>query len=216
MQAQTEAIGTTPSPPAPAFDSATLAAWGTALITLIGILVALYGVWWQVRKQRLMNSAAMITGLADRFTSEEWRSYRIHCASAIAARRRGEEFDLSKDFPVLGFFENIGHLVRRRVLDREMIWNKFGWYIIRYHIALSAGQSLIEQNRASEGDTTLWEEFDWLNGEMLRIYRKRGISIGQSTWDARIDELLRQESHLNDLADPAQPAKILLPGTRAR
>jgi hypothetical protein len=196
-------------------DSATLAAWCTALITLFGILAAVCAVWWQIRKQGLMNSAGMITDLADQYTSEEWRSYRVHCAATIEALQRGEVVDLSKDFPVLGFFENIGHLVRRRILDKRMIWNKFGWYITRYYIALTYGSNLIEKNRMREGDSTLWEEFEWLNKRMLRVYRRRGIAINSKDMlRTRIEELVKQEAHLADSAESSPRPKLFLPGMR--
>lgn len=202
-------------------DPAVLAAWVTVLLTLVGILCALFAVWWQIRKQRLMHSAAMITGLADRFASEEWRAYRMQCAAAIRAHRRGEEVDL-KDFPVLGFFENIGHLVRRNVLDAEMVWTKFGWSITRYHLALTRTReamndetrtvNLIEANRETEHDRTLWKEFEWVNRRMLVMYAEHGVNLlDPKMIDERVDELLRDEARLMDPARFWTP-RAALPG----
>jgi hypothetical protein len=156
-----------------------------------------------------------ITSLADRFTSDEWRAYRKHSAAVIKAHRHGQSVNLAKDVPVLGFFENMAHLVRRGVLDKEMVWNKFGWYITRYFLGLTSDGNLIAQNRISEGDQTLWEEFEWLNREMLRIYRRRGIDIENPELTAsRINELLEQEVNLTNLLDPFAPTKVILTGTQ--
>lgn len=192
-------------------DGSTLAAWLTVIVTLLGVITALFAVWWQMRKQWIMNSASMIMALTERFSSNEWRSYRIHCAAVIEAHRQGEAIDLSRDFPVLGFFENMAHLVRRGILDKEMVWNKFGWYVTRYYLALTAKGNLIEHNRRSEGDKTLWEEFEWLNREMLRFYKRRGIRVNEPELVmSRINELLAQESHLNDFISPPSLPKIFV------
>jgi hypothetical protein len=194
----------TPPPHTAVVETATWAAWVTATATLLGVIVALIGVWWQLRRQWLLNSATAVTALTDRFTSEEWRAYRAHCAAVIQLNDSGEPVDLAKDFPILGFFETMGHLVRRGILDEQMIWNKFGWYIVRYHLALSSDRNLIEANRRSENDDTLWEEFDWLNRRMLRIYSRKSVNIaGPELRRQRVDELLQQELNLTHFLDPA-------------
>lgn len=198
-----------------ALDPSTLAAWVTAFVTLIGAFAALIGVWWQLRKQWLLHSASMVTDLADRFVSDEWRIYRMHCAGRFDALQRGEIVDLSEDLPVLGLFEHIGHLVRRGILDRLMVWNKFGWYITRYYLAVTTHKDLIEHIRTREGDETLWEEFEWLHKTMLQIYKKRKIIIdAPSLVQTRIDELLKQEANLKNLVNPALTPKLILPTDR--
>jgi hypothetical protein len=200
-----------------AMDASTLAAWVTALVTLLGALTALLAVWWQLRKQWLLNSAAMVTDLADRFVSDEWRIYRMHCAARFDALQRGEEVDLSEDLPVLGLFEHMGFLVRRGILDRLMVWNKFGWYITRYYLAVTTPVNLIDQIRKRERDETLWDEFQWLNKDMLRIYRRRSIIIdGPALAATRIKELLKQEANLKNLVNPAIAPKLILPTDQGR
>jgi hypothetical protein len=180
-----------------AADSATIAAWAAVAASTVGVIAALVAVWWQMRRQWLLNSAAMVTDLADRFTSDEWRGYRTHCSLVIQAHRRNEPVDLSEDFQILGLFEHVALLVRRGVLDDEMVWNKFGWYVTRYFLALTTAPNLIEANRDAEGDTTLWEEFEWLYQRMSEMYKNRGVDVEDpEQLDARLDELLRQELNL--------------------
>jgi hypothetical protein len=196
-------------------DPSTLAAWVTAFVTLLGALTALFAMWWQLRKQWLLNSASMVTDLADRFVSDEWRIYRMHCAGRFDALQQGEEVDLSEDLPVLGLFEHIGYLVHRGILDRSMVWNKFGWYITRYYLAITTHRDLIDHIRKREHDKTLWEEFEWLNKDMLRIYRSRKILIdGPELAPTRIKELLKQEANLKNLVNPALIPKLILPTDR--
>lgn len=180
-----------------------ISSWLQAIGTLVGVLAAAIGIWWQIRKQWLLNSANVVSSFADRWGTDEWRKYRIYSAKAIKKHLEGKPVDLSKDLPILGFFEHIGYLARRGGLDKEMIWNKFGWYIVRYHMGLSYKNSLIEQNRVNEGDHTLWEELDWLASEMLKIYRKKGVKLlskdkllTDESIRLRIQELLKQELNL--------------------
>jgi len=112
-----------------------LAAWVTAAITLLGIIAALTGIFWQVRKQWLLHSATLITSMDERFTSSAWLYHRVNCRRRLSAFNEGEGkevLDLSDDFPVLGFFENMAYLVRKGALHKEMVWNKFGWYVVGY------------------------------------------------------------------------------------
>jgi hypothetical protein len=195
-------------------DAAAVAGWATVFVTLLAAMIALYGVWWQMRRQWLMNSAAMITGLADRFSSDEWRTYRRHSAAIISTHLRRGNVNLAKDLPVLGFFENLGHLVRRRVVDERMVWNKFGWYVTRYFLALTFAGDLIASSRKAEDDKTLWEEFEWLNKRMLRIYRRRGIDIiGSHPPSQRVSELLEQETTLTDWKEPPSTPEIVFAET---
>jgi hypothetical protein len=185
-----------------AVDVAGWAALAGVATALLGVVVGVFVVWWQLRRQWLINSANAVTDLADRWTSPEWRAYRQHCARAIRRHLNGEPVDLAEDFQILGLFEHMGLLVRRRVLDREMLWSKFGWYITRYHLALTCNESLIDANRSAEGDATLWEEFEWLNKEMLHIYALRGVAIKDARpARERIEELLKQEERLMSYAD---------------
>jgi len=184
-------------------DSAVIAQWVQAIGTIAGIFAGVFGLWWQLRKQWLLNSANIVSSLANEYTNDVWRKYRRHSARSLQEHLNGKQIDLSKDLPILGFFENMGHLVRRGGLDKEMIWNKFGWYIVRYYLALTYKNNLIEDIRRKEADPTLWEEWEWLNHEMLKIYQRRGVKIltdsallVEENVRIRINELFEQELNL--------------------
>lgn len=186
-------------------DAATISAIASAAATAIGVIAAVGSVAWQLRRQSQLNSATMMLALADKFMSPEWRTYRARCADVIMKHLSGQPVDLSVDFPVLGFFENLGYLVRAKIIDKEMVWNKFGWYIVRYHSALRSHGDLIQQNCEREHDPTLWEEFCWLDREMVKIYRMRGVDVSSMSETARhIAELIRQESTAPTLTAPLE------------
>jgi predicted DNA-binding transcriptional regulator len=155
-----------------------LAAWVTVIVTSLGVIVALGGVWWQVKRQWLLHSANLVTQLDDRWNSPEWRVHRQHCAELLADHHSGaKDLDLTESFPVLSFFENLAYLVRRGAIDRMMVWNKFGWYVVGYHLALKTPKNAIQDIRLKESDPTLWEEFEWFCQESVRIYKLKGVRI---------------------------------------
>jgi len=175
------------------------AAWGAIIIALIGVITSLGAVWWQIKKQWLLHSADMITSLVDRYNSESFEQRRLRFISMLLDHRDGKDITLigNYGFGILGFFENIGHLVRRGALDKLMVWNKFGWEIIAYYNAITFRHDFIQEIRKHDHDETHYEEFEWLNNEMVNVFKKRGTKIyddkGDVIW---LDAFFKQESKL--------------------
>jgi predicted DNA-binding transcriptional regulator len=174
----------------------------TLLLALLGLVIPLLGVWWQIRKQWLLHSASLVTSLDDRFNSTEWRAYRKQCQERMHAHHKGvKQLDLSEYFPVLPFFENIGYLVHTGALDKKMVWNKFGWFIVGYYLALTTPKNILHDIREKEGEATLWEEFEWLYLQCVKLYRSRNIDVEEiALRDIRISQLFKWESTLLSLA----------------
>ncbi len=62
--------------------------------------------------------------------------------------------------PLMNFFEDIGMLVRRDYVDREIIWDTFSYYATRWW---SACKDYIAKERADKkGDDTLFRDFESL------------------------------------------------------
>jgi hypothetical protein len=187
-------------------ESTAWATWAQAGVTFIGIVVAVFGILWQLRKQWLLHSANLIATLDERFHSPEFRRLRVAGQSRLSSHVDNcARLDLSNDLPVLGFFENVAYLARRRALDKKMVWNKFGWYVVGYYLAITrwkdANQkNAIEQYREKEKDETLYEEFVWLYVQCVEIYRKRGVPVYNCCWQkTRIEHLLDNEGSLLNL-----------------
>jgi hypothetical protein len=185
-------------------NDAVLAQWVGSMGTIFGVLFGLLGIWWQLKKQWLLNSANFISGLAIEFSSDTWIAHRKKSADKVKLHYENQAATLSRDIPILGFFENIGYMVRRGALDKEMVWNKFGWYVVRYYIGLTYKVDLIEQARTKEADKTLWMETEYLYIEMLNLYKNHGVTViiadaivTDQNKRIRIEELLEQELNLN-------------------
>ena len=82
--------------------------------------------------------------------------------------------NLSSD-ELLRFFESIGNMTRRKVYDKQMIWNDFSRDIIfYYHLFRHFGhkdyiQGMIDETK----DKTLFDEFEWLHNTMLSFEKKK-------------------------------------------
>ncbi len=168
------------------------AAWAAVLAALVSIVASVAGVYWQIKKQWLLHSATMVTALLGEFESEEFKRKRRQCSELAALHLSGENASLigNYGFGVLGFFEHVGHLVRRGALDTEMIWNRLGWEIVGYYEALTAQPSLIAQLR--EDHPSAYSEFEWLHRTMLVHFRRHGDRVY-----SRKHELVWMSSFLN-------------------
>lgn len=180
--------------------AATLVSLLTGLVTLFGVIAALAGIWWQARRSWRLNSANLVTQLDDRFNSPEWRQYRSHCARLLKEHLdKTRELSLSESFPVLSFFEHVGYLARTHVVDRRMLWNKFGWFVVGYYLAITSGKDPIKDARAADGDSTLWVEVEWFYNYSARLYRSHNVDLETSAArQHRIAELLKWEDSLMD------------------
>lgn len=172
------------------------------VIPTLGLVITIIIFIIQQRKTRLLNSALMTSSFIDRFDSSEFRKFRFDFSLEAANLLEQKPADFAKCVPILGFFENIGYLVRRRVLDKEMIWNKFSWIVIRYFMLLNDKTHFIQQLREKEQDDKIYCEFEWLYHAMIRMHSRNGIIndpyiiFSNDYIDLRVRELMEQESGL--------------------
>jgi len=88
---------------------------------------------------------------------------------------------------VLTFFEDMGMLLRRKCLDREMIWDTFGHFVKMWW---SASKDYIAQERTNHnGDTFFFRDFKYLvmefSEEDVKKRRKSGVELEPSPADIR-------------------------------
>ncbi|MBK8257871.1 MAG: hypothetical protein IPK82_35035 [Polyangiaceae bacterium] len=129
--------------------------------------------------------------------SDEWIDKRRGCAALLERHHTSGDLDLTGQFPVLSFLENLSYLARRGAIDKMMVWNKFGWITVGYYYALTRPKNALVAIRDKEKDSTLYEEFEWLFRESVRIYRSKGVMVDHSdSIDDRIRQLINWESSL--------------------
>jgi hypothetical protein len=185
----------------------------TDKIQTVAILVSVLGLLYQLRREWLLHSAEMVTNLVTQFNSEDFEKRRRHLASHLELVTTGHDISLTSDYGlgVLGFYENLGHLVRRRALDEMMVWTKFSWELVCYFQCITASGNALAVARTKSGDPTLYEETEWLNKRFVRTYRRKGVSL--YTDDGRIrwiqDFFVQERSLCSHLKEPELSAKSI-------
>ena len=141
------------------FDPLTLAIAGATWAVAVGTIVLM---WWQMWQQRELNSAATILSLRDRYDNPQMRASRKRLSDDLLQSRAPHAADLE----VVRFFELIGFLTHRRVLDSRMVWNAFGGWVTSYHHFLTHPTNRILEWRREFHDPMVFAEFEWLSREM--------------------------------------------------
>lgn len=169
------------------------------IVQTAAILVSTLGLLYQLRREWLLHSAEMMANLVTQFNSEEFESRRRSLAAHLEPVTEGMPVSLTSDYGlgVLGFYENLGHLVRRRALDEMMVWTKFSWELVCYFQCITMNGNALAVERRKNGDPTLYEEMEWLNARFVRVYRRKGVSLYQNDGRIRwLSDFFLQEKRL--------------------
>lgn len=158
------------------------AAWAAVLAALLSIAVSMAVVYWQFRKSWLLHSAVMMTSLLEQFEATAFAESRRRCGELAARHVQGEQVSLRGNygFGIFGFFEHIGHLLRRGALDEELVWNRMGWEIVGYWEAFGARKRSLILELREAGKISEYCEFEWLHRRMLDWYFKAGDRVYDS------------------------------------
>jgi hypothetical protein len=172
-----------------AFDWSQLSAFAGC----IGVVVALTFHIKNLANTRLSNSARMVFDLVHTFDSAVMREHRRCFASALLKDR--SSINPCQNTPVLEFFEELGYLTRRGVLDKGMVWNSFFWFIEHYYPEVTKAPSLLEAARKTYASTTLFREIAWLYEQLCKVCtEEEGTLEYEPPSAADIDAFLKDEA----------------------
>jgi hypothetical protein len=171
-----------------------------AIWSLVGtwalVIGTLYLMYWQTRISQHLNSANAVMSLRERFDSARMRAVRRHLSDRLIRQAHQDIASME----VVSFFELLGTLTHRRVLDDDLVWEAFGNWITSYYQALRHPVDLIGQLRTSIGDPLVFHEFEWLYHRILEIDRiQAGGVAATSNPDEDAMRILRRESQLESI-----------------
>lgn len=136
--------------------------YNIAVWSLIGtwalVVGTLFLLYWQTRSDRHLNSANAVMALRERFDGERMRAARRHLAERLLKR----DHDDIASMEVITFFELVGTLTHRGILDHELVWEAFGTWISCYYWAARHPEDLIGKLRQDLRDPLVFHEFEWL------------------------------------------------------
>jgi hypothetical protein len=144
--------------------------WFWLMLQSITLVITLIFVNRQVRHMRDANMLQALAALDERWKSKEFRNYRV-----AACQRYGDgELRIARlEGEVLSFFESLGVYLRRGVFDREILWEKYSYYVERYWILF---KDHVDEFRTKSCDNTWYDQFEYLNKEMSKCARQRRIT----------------------------------------
>jgi cbb3-type cytochrome oxidase subunit 3 len=145
-------------------DATTLALLGIVgtWALVVGTLVLMY---WQTRKSQRLNSANAIMALRERFDSSYMRKHRKALATALLQHTYEDIVNIE----VGAFFELVGSLTHRDVLDEDLVWEAFGTWITAYFQAMRQPVDVLDRARRDLEDPLLLHDFEWLNQRMREL-----------------------------------------------
>ena len=172
-----------------------------AVWSLLGTWALVFGtlalMYWQTRTGQHLNSANAVMALRERFDGSRMRAARRHLSDRLLKQAHQDITSME----VITFFELIGSLTHRRVLDDDLVWEAFGTWITAYYWSLRYPVDLIADTRTSLGDPLVWHEFEWLASRVEQMDNVALRKAGAAPVDAGegAGRILKRESQLESL-----------------
>ncbi len=162
-------------------------------ILVVGTLLLMY---WQTRTSQRLNSANAVMALRERFDSPHMRASRRHLSERLLAQAHD---DISS-MEVVTFFELVGTLTHRNLLEEELVWEAFGSWIVAYYWAIRNPFDLVAKIRTDLSDPLIFHEFEWLYRRILTIDVHHDPATSPSTDNGPISQrILRLETQLGSV-----------------
>ncbi len=161
---------------------------------VVGTLILMY---WQTRSSQHLNSANAVMTLRERFDGARMRSARRHLSERLLKQ---EHHDIAS-MEVITFFELVGTLTHRGVLDDDLVWEAFGTWVSTYYAAIRRPVDLVGQLRSDLKDPLVFHEFEWLTGRLATIDTERGVAEPVSPEEelVQVRRMLEREAKLESI-----------------
>lgn len=190
------------------------AGWITAIATVLAAFAAIVALLMQGKWTQRALGADVYYKLEEKFFHTElMRGLRRKAARELleyeeqGSEKKYEAFDDLADF-----FDFVGVLVRRRILDREMAWSSF---YRRAYAFWSKAEDLGIVEDAWNNAPQRWNEYKFMVEELAKLHAKfYGKDDGKLTKEQR-EWLLKQESKLPVILSETAARTGLSPPTRA-
>jgi hypothetical protein len=168
-------------------DYGAISAWA-AIITAF---VAIIAVWVQERRARFSQGVDLVLKFDEVFESQEFKAKRRAVAGLILKQENLEKGDTNAIEGLLNHFEMIGLLLRRGLLDKELVSATFFLWLHHYLPALKDYIAAVRR-----WEPTAWEDVDWLYEQLVPLERQqRNVpEIGPSEQSRK--EFFERELHL--------------------
>ena len=153
-----------------------------AVAPFIGLLIAIWAVWHQSRDTHTSLGVQILRDLEKEFISGGTKRQCIRLAThylRTKRRRPRSTAAFSRDSSVFDFFESVGLLLRRGVLDMEMVYSSFYyWFVPLWELA----EPEVVAWRHAHDDSTYWRDCERMYDHLVKHdARQRGIAVMKKT-----------------------------------
>ena len=161
-----------------------------AFWTMAGVLLLLVSFIFVIRQIRIQNHSNMMSFIQ---TSESsWRSKDFLEIRKIVCENTDKSIDYNKEC-ILSFFEDLGILYKRKVIDLDLIWDKFSYYIESYWMIIEPS---IKEYQAKSKDKTWYENFEKLSHDILSLSKKKTGNKNYEISEKELDKFRKSEKKL--------------------
>jgi hypothetical protein len=155
----------------------------------VGALVTLVFIYYQIKTSRMIAAADFLLKLVHKFDSKEMRSHRKKLMTIIKENPKdNQKIDTCKE--VLDFFDDVGLLLRKKVIPIEFVWSSFCYWILRYNGLL---KGYIDWARGE--DPTYYDQFEYLAEKTLKFEEKKRHKKIKIT-SKQLQEFIHEEMRL--------------------
>lgn len=159
-----------------------------AMRQFFAVLFSLLLIFWQIRLHRISNMLSMISAMDSRWNSKEL----LDCRKKICERYSLGNLAINQsESDVLGFFEDLGIFLEKRVFDESVVWDKYSYYVEHYWPMY---EKHVQEYRTQEEDPTWFEKFEYLAVRLAARSRRR--KLGTQKTSKEIDKFISGELNL--------------------
>ncbi|MBI5354776.1 MAG: hypothetical protein HZB50_19200 [Chloroflexi bacterium] len=167
-----------------------LSAWATA----ITVLIAVIAIWLEARRTAVSRGVDILMKYSSEFSSDEFLTRRQRFAKILKKKMKGKltRKDQNELVALATFFldhyEVIGFLLRKKILDKQLVYVYYSYTLIGYWRFL---KEVIDTYKKDE--PTLWEDAEWLHHEFVKLYKKRVPAGAVELTDNKIKDFIETE-----------------------
>ena len=181
-------------------DVNTLASVVTAGTATVAIVFALFALQIQTRQNNRALGVTILRDLEREFVSEDMKRERYELASFLLKRQPSEPLPPHLT-DVLDFFDTVGTYLSKGVLDVEMTWDTYFYWLGHYYRLLREDIDLIERRNAG---IVYYHNLRLMCAELDRFgYRHRKLPHGNEYYSPqRLKGFLEEELRACKVAMP--------------
>jgi hypothetical protein len=144
--------------------------WFWTMAQFVIVAITLFGIYAQLKLARNANAFEQANRLTEEWHAERLARRRVAVYTTLA--EQGPDADISSAAVAIGnFWENVAYLVRADHVEMSVVYERLSaagraWWVLL--------EAQIRRIRA-EQDPAVFEHFEWLAGEFVRLDRASGV-----------------------------------------